>query len=218
GWRVTLGWVVGIRNRAGACATLRFPLMRAGRALRQFPFVAEQAPKEVVAPLRGRGGPRDFQAAGDRVTAFARAEAALPAEALLLDAGRFGLRSHMGLRAGAVGFAKGVTTGDERNRLFVIHRHASKSLADVLGRRDRIRIAVRALRVDVNQPHLNGGGRIFEIAVAGVTLVTQPRVLRAPVDSLFRFPDVLTPAAETEGLETHRFQRHVAREDHEVGP
>ena len=65
--------------------------MRTGRALRQFPFVAEQVLEEVVAPLRGRGGPGDFQAAGDRVGAFARAEAVLPAEALLLEAGRFGL-------------------------------------------------------------------------------------------------------------------------------
>src|SRR5712691_8654397 len=74
GWRVTLGRVVGIRNRAGACATLRFPLMRAGRALRQFPFVAEQVLEVVVSSLRWRGGPRDFQAAGDRVTDFAPAE------------------------------------------------------------------------------------------------------------------------------------------------
>src|SRR5256885_14651851 len=123
------------------------------KTLRQFPFVAEQVLEEVVAPLRGPGGPRDLQAAGDRVTPFARADAALPAEALLLDAGRFGLRSHMGLSAGAMGFAEGVAAGDERNRLFVIHRHASERLADITGRRDRIRIAVRALRVDVNQPH-----------------------------------------------------------------
>src|SRR5207249_1015016 len=184
-WRVTLSRVASIRNRAGACATLRFPLMRAGRALRQLPFVAEQVLEVVVAPLRGRGGPGDLQAAGDRVTPLARAEAALPAEALLLDAGRFGLRPHIGLRAGAVGFAKGVTTGDERNRLFVVHGHASESLADIPGRCDRVRVAIRALRVDVNQPHLNGSERIFEIAVAGVTLVTQPLVLRAPVDILF---------------------------------
>src|SRR5215510_1384908 len=90
-WRVTLGPVVGVRNRAGACATLRFPLIRTGRALRQFPFVAEQVLEVVVAPLRGRGGPGNLQAAGDRVTALARAEAALPAESLLLDAGGFGI-------------------------------------------------------------------------------------------------------------------------------
>src|SRR5207244_5225978 len=42
GWRVTLRRVVRIRNRAGACATLRFPLLRAGRAFRPLPLVAEQ--------------------------------------------------------------------------------------------------------------------------------------------------------------------------------
>src|SRR5207244_13349203 len=88
GWRVTLGRVVGIRDRAGAGAPLWSPLMRAGRALRQLPLVAEEVLEVVVAPLRGRGGPRDFQAAGDRVTALARAERAPPAAALLLAAGR----------------------------------------------------------------------------------------------------------------------------------
>src|SRR5512138_245131 len=165
---MTLRTVVGIRNRTGACATLRLPLMRTGRALRQFPLVAEQDPKEVVAPLRWRVGPSDLQAAGDTVTPFAGAEAALPAEALLLDAGRFGLRPHMGRRAGAVGFAEGVAAGDERNRLFVIHGHASESLPDILGRRDGIRVAVRAFRIDVDQPHLHGSERIFEVPLAPI--------------------------------------------------
>ena len=78
------------------------------RALRQFPLVFEQDPEEVVAPLRWRVCPGDLQAAADRVPAFPGAEAALPAKALLLDARGFGLRPHMGRRAGAVGLAKGV--------------------------------------------------------------------------------------------------------------
>ena len=90
--------VVRIRNRAGARAVLRRPLMRAGRALGQLPFVAEQVLEEVVAPLRRRRGPGDFQAAGDRVTAVAGAEAVLPAEALLLDVGAFGLGADMSSR------------------------------------------------------------------------------------------------------------------------
>ena len=143
---------MGIRNRTGACATLRLPLMRSGRALRQFPFVAEQDPEEVVAPFRWRVSPGDFQAAGDRITAFAGAEAALPTETLLLDPGCFWLRPDMGRRAGPVGFAEGVTASDERNRLFVVHGHASENLADILGRRDRIRVAVRAFRIDVIRP------------------------------------------------------------------
>ena len=208
-----------IRHGTGACATLRLPLVRTGRALRQFPFEAEQVPEEVVAPLRGRVGPGDFQAAGDRVAAFARAKAALPAQALLLDAGRFGLRPNMFRIAGAVGLAEGVAARDEGHRLLVVHRHASEDLADILGRSDRVRVAVRAFRVDVNQAHLHGSERIFEVPLAGVALVaTQPGLLGAPIDVLIRLPDVLATAAETEGLESHRFQGDVAGEDHQVGP
>ena len=117
-----------------------------------------------------------------------------------------------------MGLAEGVAARDERNRLFVVHRHAGEGLADVLGRGDRIRVAIGAFRVDVDQAHLHGSERIFEVPVAGVALVLQPLALGAPVDVLLRFPDVLTPAAETEGLEAHRFQGDVAGEDHQVGP
>ncbi len=206
------------RHRSGARATLRRPLMRTSRALRQLPFVAEQVLEEVVAPLRRRRGPGDFQTAGDRIIALARAKAALPAEALLLDGGRFRLGTHMGRRAGAVGLAEGVTASNERHRLFVVHRHASKSLADILGRRERIRIAVGAFRVDIDQAHLDGSERILEIPLSGVALVIQPFVLGAPVDVLFRLPDVLAPTAKAERLESHRFQGDVAGKDHEVGP
>src|SRR5208282_4693904 len=95
-------------HSAGACAILWFPLIGASRALREFPFVGEQVLEEVIAPLRRRGGPGDFQTAGDRVAALAGAEAALPAQALLLEAGRFRSRPHMGGRAGTVGLAKGM--------------------------------------------------------------------------------------------------------------
>src|SRR3984893_4370718 len=105
---------------------LRFPLMRTGRTLGQLPFVAEQVREEVVAPLRWRRGPDDFQAAGDRVTPFARAIFARPAEALLLDVAAFRLWTHQCGIAGAVGFAEGVTAGDQRNRFFVVHRHSGE--------------------------------------------------------------------------------------------
>src|SRR5580693_6938582 len=89
GRRVTPRRVVGIGHCTGARASLRLPLVRTGRALRQLPFVAEQVPEEVVAPLRRRAGPGNLQAAGDRVATFAGAKAAAPAKALLLDAGSF---------------------------------------------------------------------------------------------------------------------------------
>src|SRR5499427_4935734 len=106
-----------MRHRAGASAVLRLPLMRAGRALREFPLVAEQVLEVVVAPFRGRRGPGDFQAAGDRVSAHAGTEFACPAKALLGDVGPFGIRSTIGISGGSVGFAEAMAADDERHRL-----------------------------------------------------------------------------------------------------
>ena len=131
---------------------------------------------------------------------------------------RFRLGPQRGRIAGAVGLAERVAARDERHGLFVVHRHAGEGLADVPHRGKRVRGAVRALGIDVNQTHLHGSERILEIPVAGVALVTQPRVLGTPVDVLFRLPDVLAPAGKTERLEPHRLERHVAGEDHEVSP
>src|ERR1700730_10358405 len=107
-----------IRHRTGGCAIFRLPLIRTGRALGQLPFVAEQMLEEVVAPLCWRRAPRDFQTAGDSVTRFARGIFALPAEALILDAGGFRLWAHQRRIASAVGFAEGVTAGNQRDRFF----------------------------------------------------------------------------------------------------
>src|SRR5260370_4845520 len=94
--------------------------MRPSRALSQFPFVAEQVREEVVAPLRRRRGPNDFQAAADRVSAFARAKFALPAETLLFYAGGFWLLAHECRSATDMWFAGHVTDGDDRECLHVL--------------------------------------------------------------------------------------------------
>src|SRR5271168_1755417 len=102
--------IVRIRHRAVAFAILRFPLMCTGRTLRQFPFVVEQVGEEVVAPLRWRRRPSDFQAAADRVTTVTFAKFILPSEALILDVGSFWVVAHiLSGNACAVGFAEGVT-------------------------------------------------------------------------------------------------------------
>ena len=139
-------------------AVLRLPLVRAGRALGQLPLVAEQVLEEAVVPLRRRRRPGDLEAAGDRVAALAGAEAVLPAEALLLERGALGLRADVAVGVGrAVGLAEGVAAGDQRDGLLVVHRHPAERLADVAGRGERVRVAVRALRVDVDEAHLDGG-------------------------------------------------------------
>src|SRR5215469_10769259 len=209
---------MGVWHGARAAAVLRPPLVRSSRALGQLPFVAVQGLQEAVVPRDRRGRPGDLETAGDRVAALAGAEAALPAEALLLDRGGLGVGADGVLRARTVGLAEGVTAGDQGGRLLVVHRHPPERLADVTGRGDRVRVAVRALRVDVDEAHLDRTEGLLELPVAVVALVTEPDGLGTPVDVLVRLPDVGTAAAEAEGLEAHRLQGDVAGEDHQVGP
>ena len=56
-------------------------------------------------------------------------------------------------------------------------------LADVARRGERIRVAVRALGVHVDEAHLHRTERTRELAVAAVALVAEPRVLRTPETS-----------------------------------
>jgi hypothetical protein len=171
----------------------------------------------MVAPFRRRLRPDDLRAAGDRVWPEARAIFALPAQALILDAAGFRRRADKRRIAGAVSFAKGVAAGNQCDGLLVVHRHPVECFANVPGRRDRIRLSVRPLRIDVDQPHLHGSERILKLAFAAVAFIPQPRSLGTPVE-LFGFPNILAPAAETEGLEAHRLEGDVAGEDHQVGP
>ena len=192
--------------------------MGPARALRQLPFVLEQVPEVVVAPLRRRRRPGHFQGTGDRVGPHSGAYLALPAETLLRQGCSLRLGTDHRRIAHPVALAEGVSAGDQRDRLFVVHRHAGEGLANVDGRRHRVRVGIRALRVHVDQSHLDGGKRILQVPVAGVTLVSEPGVLGAPVDVELRLPDVLAASCEPEGLESHRLEGDVAGENHQVGP
>ena len=203
-----LSWASGMV----AGGTFRLPLLRAGRALRQLPFVVEQVVEEVVAPLRRRLRPGDFRTAGDGVGSEACAVLALPAEALILDGGAFRLRADQRRIAGAVGLAEGVAAGNQRDGLLVVHRHAEERLADVLGRRNRIRLAVGPFRIDVDQAHLHRAERILQLAFAAIALIAEPRSLGTPVE-LFGLPDIGAAAAEAEGLEAHRVRARRCRRE-----
>ncbi|MET3220545.1 hypothetical protein ABIF35_001332 [Bradyrhizobium japonicum] len=212
---VLLRLVEGVGNdRLG---TLGRPLVRAARALRQLPFVLEQVPEEVVAPLRRRRRPRHLETAGDGVARQARSVLALPAETLILERARFRLRSDQRRIARTMGLAEGMTAGDQRDGFLVVHRHAEEGLADVLCRGDRVRLAVRAFRIDVDEAHLHRAERLGELAFAAVALIAQPGAFGTPIE-LFRLPDVGATAGETERLEAHRFQRDIAGEHHQIGP
>jgi len=99
---------------------------------------------------------------------------ALPAEALIFERTCFGLSANKRRIAGAVGLAEAVAAGDQRDGFLVVHRHAEERLADVLGGSDRIRIAVRALRIDVDQTHLHRTERLGKLALTAVALIAEP--------------------------------------------
>src|SRR5262245_5332828 len=179
--------VEGVRDRG--VRTLRLPLLRTGRALRQLPFVFEQVLEEQVTPLRRRLRPGDFRAAGNGVSADAGAVFALPAEALILKGAAFWLRTDQRRVARAVRLAETVATSDQCDGLFVVHGHAEECLANVLGRRDRVRIAIWTFRIDVDQAHLHGAEWLRKLAFAAVAFVTEPRSFRTP-EEFFRLPDV----------------------------
>ena len=113
--------------------------------------------------------------------------------------------------------AEGVTAGDQRNGFFVIHSHACEGFADVARGGDRIGFAVRTFGVHIDESHLHGGEWVIQFAVAGVALIGQPLAFAAPVGGV-RLPHISATAAESEGLESHRLQRHVASEEKEIRP
>src|SRR5581483_6771397 len=108
------------------------------------------------------------------VGADAGAMLALPAEALILDRAGFGLRAEERGIAGAVRLAEGMAAGDQRDSFLVVHRHAEEGLANVLGRLDRVGIAVRAFRIDVDETHLHRAERLGKLPLAAVAFVTEP--------------------------------------------
>ena len=119
--------------------------------------------KKLLLHLVGVVRPRHLEAARDRVRALAAAEAVVPAEALRRDVAGLGLLAHIGGGTGAMRLAEGVAARDQRDGLFVVHRHAAERVADVPGGGNGVGLAVRTFGIDVDQAHLHGGERILEV-------------------------------------------------------
>src|SRR6185312_13358939 len=210
-----------MRVRHGAVARTIFwgPLVRTGRALSQFPVVFEQVVEKVVAPLRRRGGPGDFQAAADGVSAKTLTEFVLPSQALVLNVGTFWFGAYIVSGDGsAVGLAEGMPAGNQRHSFFVVHGHALEGFANVPAGGNGIGLSIGPFRVHVNQTHLHRSQRIRKVTIAAVALVRQPFAFGTPVHVLFWLPHIGASAAETKCLEAHRLESDIAGENHQVGP
>ena len=140
--------------------------MRTGRALDQFPLVFEQNIQISHIPLDRIRLPGALDPAADGIAALAASEAALPSETLLFNACGFWLRPDVGRWTCTMALAEGVAPCDQGDGLFVVHCHAREGLSNIMAGGDRVRVAVRAFRVYIDQAHLHGGERVLEIAVA----------------------------------------------------
>ena len=217
--RMPLRRIMRVRHRALTRSILRRPLPRPRRTLRQLPLIRKQVREIPVRPRRRTVRPRPFQPARDRVTRVARAIAVLPAQPLLFKRRPFRLRPHVALRRRrAMRLPKRVPPGDQCHRLLIVHRHPRKRLANVPRRRQRIRPPVRTFRIHINQSHLHRRQRIRQMPIPTVALVSQPLTFRPPINILLRLPHIRPPTRKPEGLKSHRLQRHVPGQHHQVRP
>ena len=141
-----------------------------------------------------------------------------PAEAHLFHRRTFGFRTNKRSITGTMCLAESMTSSGECNGLLVIHRHPRESFANILGTGEWVGVAVRTLRIHINQTHLNRGKGMGEIALTTVPAVAQPISLDAPIDVFFRRPDVSTATTETERSATHGFDGDIASQNQQIGP
>jgi len=219
GGLVTLSFVVRIRHQICRGTAFGNPLGGPCRALAHLPLKTKEVFEVVVAPLRGRRGPDALQSTGDGVGSCSSSKGVLPPCALLGDGGSSRLGPNVLAGVGCtVGLAKGVSPCDQGHGFLVVHRHATKRLADVAGRSHGIRIAIWPLRVHVNESHLHRSQGVLQLALSFIALVCQPLRFASPVNIFLGLPDIRPSTGEAKGFETHALQGNVARQDHQVGP
>ena len=122
-----------------------------------------------------------------------------------------------------VRLADSVATGSQRDGFFIVHRHPGKCLPDLSSGSERIWYPVYPLRVDIDEPHLNSGQRVFHrrrVCYVAVAVVTgrQPLFLRTPVGVLLRVPKIWATKSETKSLEPHRLVGNISGQNHQVCP
>ena len=218
-----LAGILDIRRVVFGRQILWHPLPCTRWALGQLPVITQQHIQVAHIPFDRIGCPGPFQTTGDGIAALAAAEAALPAEALLFNACCFRLCADVGSITCTMDLTEGVAAGGQCHGFVIVHCHASKGFANVASRRQWIRIAIRAFRVHIDQPHLNRSQRVFQITVTGITAIGliaggQPLVLCTPVDILLGSPDIGATATKAEGLEAHGLQCHVTGENVQISP
>ena len=186
--------------------------MCAAGALAQFPVMAHEVFEIAHVPFDRVACPSAFKTGRDRVFALASAVRVFPTKALLFDRCAFWFWTHVTFWIGrAVAFTERVTTSSKRHSFFIVHRHTRECFTDVSGGRQRIRVAIWPLWINVNQTHLHGTQNADQVTRIRITFVIQPFGFWTPIDVFFRLPDIGTATGKTKGFKAHGFQRNITR-------
>jgi len=186
-------------------------MMRAGGALGQFPFIAEQ--------IFGKSCCSTGSASWVQVTsrplviespAIAGGVVCSTTPSPGLDTGAFRLGANQAASARAMRLAEVWPPAMSRDGFLVVHRHAGESFADVPRRADRGRLAVRSFGIHIDQASAQGerGAQVHGRRCSA--FVTSQFVLGAQWIAL-RVPSVGAPAPESERLEAIDFQGEHCR-------
>ena len=202
----------------------RLPLVSASGRFGKLPVVAKQVVEIAHVPFGRLFRPRTFNAGGKCVGRFAVVTRVGPAEALSFDTSAFwfGTDCIVGT-ATPVGFPDGMTATGQRRGFFVVHCHTREGFTDVQRGARRIRVAVHAFGVHVDEAHVHCRKRVLERGgivevIIAVFARSEPFVLRTPVNVFLGTPDVFAAKAEAESLQAHGFISHVACKDNQVSP
>src|SRR5690554_216272 len=220
---VALGRITGVQRLILFLDIDWLPLPGTSRALLQLPFVAEQKVKVPHIELGRMGCPGAFNTGSHSIGSLTLHVRVAPAKALLFYISCFRLGAKGTGVTVTVTLTNRVATGRQGCSFFIVHRHAGEGYAYLLTGFDRIRLAVHAFRVYIDQAHLNRGKRVFHgvwLFYVAVTLIRrcQPLFLVTPVDVFFRVPDVLTAEGEAVRRQPHRLIGYGTGQDNQVSP
>ena len=126
--------VKSVHDHVFGFAVFGKPLNRTGGGGHFFPLVLEEHLEVAHVPGSGVGFPSAFKAAGGGIGALARAVLVDPAKTHFVHGCTFGLRADQGSVARTVHLAKGMATGHQSHGFVVVHGHAGKGFAHVVGR------------------------------------------------------------------------------------
>ncbi len=104
----------------------------------------------------------------------------------------------------------------------VVHCHALKGYAHIVGGLQWIGLAAHTIGIHIDQTHHHGDQGVLQVTLTGVTAAfttvgRQPLLFRAPVSVLLRVPDIFPSEAETERLQSYGFTGDGAGIGNQIG-